>query len=85
MITVKQREELEKIKPPRYRERVQEHLSSNGYEFSLETIQKVYSCKRNNLTIAKAIIYVFHNHMKEKELINKNINKVINEINKNNT
>ncbi len=83
MITIMQRKELEKIKPPKYREKVQGYLTQEGYNFSLETIQKVYSGKRNNLIIAKAIITVFYNHMKEKQLVNSNINNLINQINKN--
>ncbi|TCI93773.1 hypothetical protein [Tenacibaculum sp. M341] len=78
MITSMQREELEKIKPPKYREKVKEHLSKNNLHFSLETIQKVYSGKRNNIEIAKAIITVFKNYMKEQEEINNEINLITN-------
>ncbi len=82
MITPMQRKELEKIKPPKYREKVKEYLLNNDHNFSLETIQKVYSGKRNNLIIAKAIISVFESYMKEKEHINREINNIINQINK---
>ncbi len=82
MITTMQRKELEKIKPPKYREKVQEYLFENNHNFSLETIQKVYSGKRNNLIVAKAIITVFGGYMKEKEFIDKEINDIINKINK---
>ena len=81
MITATQRKELEKIKPPKYREKVKNYLSKNGYDFSLETIQKVYSGKRKNLTIEKAIVVVFHNYMKDQQAIDSNINSLINEIN----
>jgi hypothetical protein len=77
-----QRKELEKIKPPKYREKVKDYLKKNGHHFSLETIQKVYSGKRNNLIIAKAIIVVFNNYFLEKESINSDINTIINQINK---
>lgn len=80
MITTMQRKELEKIKPPKYRERVKEYLIVNDYYFSLETIQKVYSGKRNNIVIAKAITIVFNNYMKEKQLINNTINNIANQI-----
>ncbi|CAM1344860.1 hypothetical protein [Tenacibaculum amylolyticum] len=83
MITSTQRKELEKIKPPKYREKVKEYLAENGYDFSLETIQKVYSGKRNNLVIAKAIIGVFSDYLKEKELINIEMNEIISQLNKN--
>ncbi|CAM1360862.1 conserved hypothetical protein [Tenacibaculum sediminilitoris] len=81
MITAIQRKELEKIKPPKYREKVKNYLSQNGYNFSLETIQKVYSGKRKNLTIEKAIVAVFYNYMKHQQAIDSNINSLINEIN----
>lgn len=77
-----QREELEKIKPPKYREKVKEYLIKNGYNFSLETIQKVYSGKRNNLIIAKAIITVFNSYLKEKQHVNSQINTMITQIHK---
>ncbi|WP_299160339.1 hypothetical protein [uncultured Tenacibaculum sp.] len=77
MITATQRDELEKIKPPKYREKVQEFLIQNGHNFSLETIQKVYSGKRNNLIIAKGIITVFNNYLKEKKSIDMEINNLI--------
>lgn len=83
MITIMQRKELEKIKPPKYREKVQEYLSQNGHNFSLETIQKVYSGKRNNLTIAKAIVTVFANYKQEQEHIHKEINIIMKQINNN--
>ncbi|MGG8497604.1 hypothetical protein ACQY1Q_14435 [Tenacibaculum sp. TC6] len=82
MITPMQREELEKIKPPKYREKVKEYLTKNGYNFSLETIQKVYSGKRNNLIVAKAIITVFNSYMKERQHINSQINTIITQIHK---
>ncbi len=82
MITVTQRDELEKIKPPKYREKVQEFLIQNGHNFSLETIQKVYSGKRNNLIIAKGIITVFNNYLKEKKSIDMEINNLIKQIKK---
>ncbi len=82
MITAMQRKELEKIKPPKYRERVREYLVEKGEIFSIETIQKVYSGKRNNLIIEKAIISVFGNYMEEKKLIDSSIDKVIDQINK---
>ncbi|MDE1205746.1 hypothetical protein [Tenacibaculum larymnensis] len=81
MITAIQRKELEKIKPPKYREKVKNYLSKNGHNFSLETIQKVYSGKRKNLTIEKAIVVVFHSYMKDQQAIDSNINSLINEIN----
>ena len=77
MITSTQRKELEKIKPPKYREKVKDFLVQNGYDFSLETIQKVYSGKRNNLIIAKAIITVFSNYMNEKNDINNKLDEII--------
>ena len=80
MITKFQRKELEKIKHPKYREKVQAHLLNNGDSFSLETIQKVYSGKRNNLTIAEAIITVFNNYMKEQELLKSKMNAIIKKI-----
>lgn len=82
MITATQRDELEKIKPPKYREKVQEFLIQNGHNFSLETIQKVYSGKRNNLIIAKGIITVFNNYLKEKKSIDLEINNLIKQIKK---
>lgn len=82
MITATQRDELEKIKPPKYREKVQEFLIQNGHNFSLETIQKVYSGKRNNLIIAKGIITVFNNYLKEKKSIDIEINNLIKQIKK---
>ncbi|CAL2095221.1 hypothetical protein [Tenacibaculum sp. 190524A02b] len=83
MITKVQREELEKIKPYKYREKVRNYLKENNYSFSLETIQKVYAGKRNNLIIAKAIITVFNNHKREKRLvINSHINSATNIDNK---
>ena len=82
MLTNLQKEELEKIKPPKYREKVQTHLAANGHQFSLETIQKVYSGKRNNLTITKAIVLVFSNYIKEKQLIDSQINNIMGEITK---
>ncbi|WGH75074.1 hypothetical protein P8625_13480 [Tenacibaculum tangerinum] len=83
MITAIQREELEKIKPPKYREKVKKHLLQNGHHFSLETIQKVYSGKRNNLAIEKAIVEVFHSYMKNQQALCENINNLMNEINDN--
>ncbi|WP_272151700.1 hypothetical protein [Tenacibaculum aiptasiae] len=80
MISITQRNELEKIKPPKYREKVREFLILNGHEFSLETIQKVYSGKRKNLIIAKAIIIVFNNHLKEQESIDSELNNLIKQI-----
>ncbi|MCF2873668.1 MULTISPECIES: hypothetical protein [unclassified Tenacibaculum] len=80
MISITQRNELEKIKPPKYREKVREFLIQNGHEFSLETIQKVYSGKRKNLIIAKAIITVFNNHLKEQESIDSELNNLIKQI-----
>lgn len=77
MITEMQRKELEKIKPPKYREKVKEYLSNKGHTFSLETIQKVYSGKRNNITIAEAIVVVFGNYMKDKQQIEVDINEII--------
>ncbi|CAA0251219.1 hypothetical protein TMP248_70037 [Tenacibaculum maritimum] len=85
MITIKQRKELDKIKPPKYREKVQEYLTKKGLNFSLETIQKVYSGKRNNIAITKAIVVIFNNHKKERELINAEINSIINPIDDSNT
>ncbi len=82
MITVTQRKKLEKIKPSKYREKVKDYLAQKGYSFSLETIQKVYSGKRNNLIVAKAIVSVFYNYMKEKEIMNTDINNIITQINK---
>lgn len=82
MITITQRNELEKIKPPKYREKVRAYLLQEGHQFSLETIQKVYSGKRKNLIIAKGIITVFTNYLKEKQSINSEINNLINSINK---
>lgn len=81
MITATQRKELEKIKPPKYRDKVKSHLSQIGHNFSLETIQKVYSGKRKNLIIEKAIVVVFHNYMKDQQAMKNNINNLINEIN----
>lgn len=81
MITAIQRKELEKIKPPKYREKVKNYLSKNGHDFSLETIQKVYSGKRKNLIIEKAIVVVFHSYMKDQQATDSNINSLINEIN----
>ncbi len=83
MITDLQRRELEKIKPPKYREKVKEHLYELGYNFSLEMIQKVYSGKRNNTTIAKSIVCVFKTFYEEKQTINNDIDTFINNINKN--
>ena len=80
MISITQRNELEKIKPPKYREKVREFLIQNGHEFSLETIQKVYSGKSKNLIIAKAIITVFNNHLKEQESIDSELNNLIKQI-----
>ncbi|WP_417799463.1 hypothetical protein [Tenacibaculum sp.] len=82
MITATQRKELEKIKPPKYREKVKNYLSKKGHNFSLETIQKVYSGKRKNLTIEKAIVDVFFNYMKEQQATNSNINNLIDKINR---
>ncbi|GFD75647.1 MULTISPECIES: hypothetical protein [Tenacibaculum] len=81
MITATQRKELEKIKPPKYRDKVKNYLSKNGHDFSLETIQKVYSGKRKNLIIEKAIVNVFYNYMKNQQIIDDNINYLIDEIN----
>ncbi|GFD94811.1 hypothetical protein KUL156_34630 [Alteromonas sp. KUL156] len=81
MITATQRKELEKIKPPKYRDKVKNYLSKNGHDFSLETIQKVYSGKRKNLIIEKAIVNVFYNYMKSQQIIDDNINYLIDEIN----
>jgi len=83
MITKFQRKELEKIKPPKYREKVQTYLQKTEYSFSLETIQKVYCGKRNNLIVAKAIITVFNNHMKEQELVKTKMETIIKQIKKN--
>ena len=83
MITRLQKEELEKIKPPKYREKVQKHLLNNGHTFSLETIQKVYTGKRNNLIIAKAILSIFNKHRIEQELLKTDIKSVIKKIKKN--
>ena len=80
MITKLQQIELEKVKPPKYREKVQVYLSNNGHNFSLETIQKVYSGKRNNLTIAKAIVTVFSNYMEEQEFLKNKLNTIIKQI-----
>ena len=77
MITKLQKKELEKIKPPKYREKVQLNLLENGYSFSLETIQKVYAGKRNNLIIAEAIITVFNNHLKEQQLIKAKMSNIM--------
>lgn len=82
MITATQRKELEKIKPPKYREKVKNYLSKNGHDFSLETIQKVYSGKRKNLTIEEAIVAVFYNHLKDQQTTDSNINNLINKINR---
>ena len=82
MITITQRKELEKIKPPKYREKVQVYLTKKGHNFSLEMIQKVYSGKRNNIIISKAIITIFYDYMKEKQVINTGINNLINKIDK---
>ena len=76
MITTMQRKELEKTKPRKYREKVKEYLLKNGHSFSLETIQKVYSGKRNNLTIANAIIMVFMDYDKQKKDILSKINNI---------
>ncbi|GFD81287.1 hypothetical protein KUL118_41490 [Tenacibaculum sp. KUL118] len=81
MITATQRKELEKIKPPKYRDKVKNYLSKNGHDFSLETIQKVYSGKRKSLIIEKAIVNVFYNYMKNQQIIDDNINYLIDEIN----
>ncbi|AZJ33535.1 MULTISPECIES: hypothetical protein [Tenacibaculum] len=81
MITATQRKELEKIKPPKYRDKVKNYLSKNGHDFSLETIQKVYSGKRKNLIVEKAIVNVFYNYMKNQQIIDDNINYLIDEIN----
>ncbi|WP_437823231.1 hypothetical protein [Tenacibaculum mesophilum] len=81
MITATQRKELEKIKPPKYRDKVKNYLSKNGHHFSLETIQKVYSGKRKNLIVEKAIVNVFYNYMKNQQIIDDNINYLIDEIN----
>lgn len=80
MISITQRNELEKIKPPKYREKVREFLIQNGHKFSLETIQKVYSGKRKNLIIARAIITVFNNHLKEQESIDSELKNLIKQI-----
>jgi len=80
MITKLQKEELEKIKPPKYREKVQKHLLENGHKFSLETIQKVYTGKRKNLIIVKAIITVFNEYMTEQELVKSEIKTIIRQI-----
>ncbi|KAB1157331.1 hypothetical protein F7018_10400 [Tenacibaculum aiptasiae] len=82
MISITQRNELEKIKPPKYREKVREFLIQNGHKFSLETIQKVYSGKRKNLIIARAIITVFNNHLKEQESIDSELKNLIKQIKK---
>lgn len=82
MITNTQRNELEKIKPPKYREKVQEYLTQQGHRFSLETIQKVYSGKRSNLIVAKGIIIVFNEYFKEKQSVHLKLNNLINQINK---
>ncbi|REH56794.1 hypothetical protein C7448_101840 [Tenacibaculum gallaicum] len=82
MITATQRKELEKIKPPKYREKVKNYLSKNGHDFSLETIQKVYSGKRKNLTIEEAIVVVFYNHLKDQQTTDSNITNLINKINR---
>ncbi|WP_442267553.1 hypothetical protein ACSIGC_07745 [Tenacibaculum sp. ZS6-P6] len=82
MITDLQRKELEKIKPPKYREKVKSHLSELGYHFSLEMIQKVYSGKRKNMIIAKAILLVFEKFLEEKQTINNSIDIITNKINK---
>ena len=80
MITKLQRKELEKIKPPKYREKVQVYLLNNSHSFSMETIQKVYSGKRNNLIVAKAIITVFNNYMKEQKLLKAKMDAIIKQI-----
>ncbi|WP_299125155.1 hypothetical protein [uncultured Tenacibaculum sp.] len=80
MISITQRNELEKIKPPKYREKVREFLIQNGHKFSLETIQKVYSGKRKNLIIARAIITVFNNHLKEQKSIDSELKNLIKQI-----
>ncbi|MGG6230202.1 hypothetical protein [Tenacibaculum sp. SDUM215027] len=81
MITAIQRKELEKIKPPKYREKVRNYLSQIGHDFSLETIQKVYSGKRKNLIIEKAIVAVFNNYLKDQQTTDSNINILIDKIN----
>lgn len=81
MITPLQRKELDKIKPTRYREKVKLYLAQNGHLFSLETIQKVYSGKRKNIIVAKAIVTVFSNHMQERLKIENSINKVTEQFN----
>ncbi|SNR14526.1 hypothetical protein [Tenacibaculum jejuense] len=82
MITDLQRKELEKIKPPKYREKVKDYLLQQGENFSLETIQKVYSGKRNNIKIAKAIVFVFEKFYSEKQTLDENIKSIIQKIDK---
>lgn len=82
MITDLQRKELEKIKPPKYREKVKDYLLQQGENFSLETIQKVYSGKRNNIKIAKAIVFVFEKFYSEKQTLDDNIKSIIQKIDK---
>ncbi|SED14855.1 hypothetical protein SAMN04489761_4428 [Tenacibaculum sp. MAR_2009_124] len=77
MISSTQRKELERIKPPKYRERVRQYLAQNGHCFSIETIQKVYSGKRNNIIITEAIYEVFSRYKKEADNITSKINTII--------
>ncbi|CAM1373182.1 hypothetical protein [Tenacibaculum xiamenense] len=76
MISPTQRKELERVKPPKYREKVKQYLAQNGHNFSLETIQKVYSGKRNNIIITEAIYEVFSSYKKETEKITSKINTI---------
>ena len=80
MISPVQREELERVKPPKYREKVKEYLAQNGHDFSLETIQKVYSGKRNNIIITEAIYEVFKNHKQKQKSIITKINTITKDI-----
>ena len=83
MISPIQREELERVKPPKYRKKVKEYLAKNGHDFSLETIQKVYSGKRNNIVIIEAIYEVFKEYKQKQETITSKINTLKTDISKN--
>lgn len=77
MFSSKQKEELRKIKPHNYRKLVQIELKKQDYEYNLETIYSVYSGRRSNAVIAKAIVKVFKTEDKKKQRVVSSLNKAI--------
>lgn len=77
MFNTKQRQDLNKIKPHNYRKLVQVELHKQGFEYDLESIYSVYSGRRNNITIASAIIKVFKAEHRKKQRVESSLNKSI--------